>query len=62
MELTYRGHRYQTASVSVEECDTKFACKYRGVPYQLKHRRATVSGAPKTVDLTYRGISYTCTL
>ena len=59
MELTYRGHRYQTTSLPVEECGTEVSCKYRGTPYQFRHKRATVAGAPKTVDLTYRGVSYT---
>jgi hypothetical protein len=59
MELTYRGHRYQTSSPLLEECSTEFPCRYRGNAYQLKLKRATLAGAPKPVKLTYRGVSYT---
>ncbi len=62
MELMYRGHRYEAASTSVEEYGTEVPCKYRGASYQFRHKRATVAGAPKTVELTYRGISYTHTV
>ena len=62
MELTYRGHRYQIPSIPLEKCGTEFSCKYRGAAYQLKLRRKTVAGAPKSIELTYRGVSYTHTL
>ncbi|MEO1298873.1 MAG: DUF4278 domain-containing protein [Cyanobacteria bacterium J06636_16] len=67
MELTYRGQRYQTSLLPSEEPSlkkfgTEFSCKYRGASYQLKLRRATVAGAPQSIDLTYRGVSYTRTL
>lgn len=62
MELTYRGHRYQTPSLPIKECGTEFPCKYRGAAYQLKLRQTSVAGAPQSVNLTYRGVAYTRTL
>ena len=62
MELTYRGHHYSVESLFIEEYNTALSCQYRGIFYQLKAKRATVTGAPKIVDLTYRGVAYARTL
>ena len=62
MELVYRGRRYQAKTRLATMPALEISCVYRGVPYKMTHNLPATKSSAQTVQLTYRGISYTRTL